>query len=554
MFGTVRSPAISTGLATSEQETAAEADPGARPGWWGPAFGVVVAMAAVLRFVALGDRPMHHDESLDAWFSWGIARGGPYEYDPAYHGPLRFFITSGFFRLLGEGETTARLLTASCGVGIVALVGALRRWLGNVGTLAAATMVALSPTMLYFARFGREDTPFALLELALLVIAASWLTRPAPWQPVAAGAVLAAAFATKETSFIVVAVMGSYLGTMWVLPRVLARRGGRDEGDGWPRWGLGWQPLVLGAGAFVLVFSACFSVGFSDLGGIVDGATDGIDYWLSQQPVNRGSMPWPYYLVLLAGYEWMILPFAVVGIVATVRRFDPVRGLFLWTALANLLVYSWASERFPWLLTHVLLPLILLAGLGAEQVWQWAAAALGPKVRAVVVPVGAGLVVVALVAVGAPAVFVGPSDPDQLLVAVQTSEDLLDVRERIEHLYDTAPADDPPRVVIDLTSSATWPWAWYLRDRPVLYADLAADPAAATDADVVLAIAENVDALPAPPGGWRSSPYAHRVWWLPPWDDASFGDWFGWITRRDTFGATGSLDAVMLERPDLADR
>ena len=584
---------------------------------------MIVGVAAVLRFVKLGERPMHHDESLDAWFSWRISHGEAYSYDPAYHGPLRFYLTAGFFRLLGEGEVTARLLAASCGVGMVALAGALRRWLGDVGSLAAAALLAVSPSMLYFSRFGREDMPFALLELALLVVVASWLTRPARWHPPVAGALLAAAFATKETSFIVVAVLATYLGGLWLL-EVLDRhrpatatapppptsaeaqpvgvspaagagrppdeaavelvastrpvavgvdvpdgvssaepggvtepglgnvdeRGGgevAEVGSGVPVAGSvgeavrapGWRWLGLGAAAFVLVFSACFSVGFTNPGGVVDGAVDGIDYWMSQQPVNRGSQPWLFYVTLLAGYEWVVVPLAVVGAVVAVRRPDPVRGLILWTAVANLIIYSWASERFPWLVVHPLLPLVLLAGLGVERLWQ---------LRPVVAGGVMGAAVAASLVVAWPAVYVGPSDPRQLLVAVQSSEQLLDVRDRVDEVLAATP---DAKVVIDTSDSATWPWAWYLRDDSVLFADLAADPGAVADADVVLAMASNVAALPAPPGGWRAQPFAHRVWWLPPWDDSSPADWAGWITTRETFGPLGSLDAVELERPDL---
>lgn len=526
-----------------------------RPDWWLPALCVIVGVAAVLRYVNLGDRPMHHDESLDAWFSWRIAHGEDYSYDPAYHGPLRFYVTAGFFRVLGEGEVTARLLAASCGVGLVALVGTLRRWLGDVGSLAAAALVAVSPSLLYFSRFGREDMPFALLELALLAVVAAWLTRPARWHPPVAGALLAAAFATKETSFIVVAVLGSYLGGLWLLELLDRRQATSDHPSDQPEaaepaepaegttvgtvgaaaLAPGWRALALGAGAFVLVFGACFSVGFTKPGGIVDGAVDGIDYWLSQQPVNRGSQPWQFYLTLLAGYEWVVVPLAVVGAVVTIRRPDPVRGLILWTAIANLIVYSWASERFPWLLVHPLLPLVLLAGIGVERLWQLRPVAAGGLM---------GAAIAASLVVAVPAVYVGPSDPRQLLVAVQSSEQMLDVRDRVDQVFAATP---DAKVVIDSSDSATWPWAWYLRDDPVLFADLAADPGAAADADVVLAMARNVAALPAPPGGWQARPFAHRVWWLPPWDDAGLGDWVGWITTREPFGPLGSLDAVLLE-------
>ena len=106
-----------------------------------------------------------------------------------------------------------------------------------------------------------------------------------------------------------VAVLATYLGGLWLV-EVLDRRGGRTPAEGRTMVATllapGVRSLALGAGTFALVFAACFSVGFTHLGGIADGATDGISYWLGQQPVNRGGQPWPFYLTLLAGYEWPV--------------------------------------------------------------------------------------------------------------------------------------------------------------------------------------------------------------------------------------------------------
>ena len=515
---------------------------------------ILVVVAAVLRLVHLGDRPMHHDESLDAWWAWRLLEGEPYTYDPVYHGPLRFFVTAGFFRVLGESEATARLLAALCGTALVALAGATRRWLGNVGSITAAALLCVSPSMLYFSRFGREDLPFAVAELALVLLVVAWLRQPATWHPPVLGAVLAAAFAIKETSFIVVAVLGVYVGALMVLELTDRRRGRTTPPDAraWSAFlAPGPRALVQGVVAFAFTFSLLFSVGFTDLGGIGAGAFDGISYWLSQQPVNRGSQPWPYYLAILAGYEWPILLLAGAGLVVAVRRPDPVRGLLVWHALANLAVYSWASERFPWLVVHPLVPLILLAGLGAEALYRrlprllvTAPAPLTPRR----VGLGAAAVTLAaLVVLAVPPVYRDPSSPHHLLVAVQTSPELVAIRDRVEARYLLAPPDDPPRVVIDTRDSATWPWAWYLRDRPVLYADLGQDPDAVVGADVVLTIYDQSGLLPAPGPGWTEVvPYDHRVWWLPPWDQAGAGDWLGWITRREAFGGFGSLETVEL--------
>ncbi len=515
---------------------------------------MLVVVAAVLRLVHLGDRPMHHDESLDAWWSWRLLEGEPYSYDPVYHGPLRFYVTAGFFRVLGESEATARLLAALCGTALVALAGATRRWLGNVGSITAAALLCLSPSMLYFSRFGREDLPFAVVELTLVLLIVAWLRRPAPWHPPVLGAVLAAGFALKETSFIVVAVLGSYVGALMAL-ELLDRRRGRTTPPAARAWSAFLAPgpaaLVQGLVAFAFTFSLLFSVGFTDPGGIGAGAFDGIRYWLSQQPVNRGSQPWPYYLAILAGYEWPILLLAGVGLGAAARRPDPVRGLLVWHAVANLAIYSWASERFPWLVVHPLVAIILLAGLGAEALHRrlprllaGTPAALTPRRVAVV---GGAATLTALVVLAVPPVYRDPSSPHHLLVAVQTSPDLSAVRDRVEARYLLAPADDPPRVVIDVRDSATWPWAWYLRDRPVLYADLGRDPDAVVGADVVLTRFDQSGLLPAPGPGWTEvRPYDHRVWWLPPWGDAGAGDWLGWITRREAFGGFGALQTVEL--------
>ncbi|MDQ2977764.1 MAG: hypothetical protein M3R62_00975, partial [Acidobacteriota bacterium] len=38
--------------------------------------------AAVTRFSQLGDRPLHHDESIHAFQSYTLARDGSWRYDP----------------------------------------------------------------------------------------------------------------------------------------------------------------------------------------------------------------------------------------------------------------------------------------------------------------------------------------------------------------------------------------------------------------------------------------------------------------------------------------
>ena len=58
------------------------------------------------------------------------------------------------------------------------------------------------------------------------------------------------------------------------------------------------------------------------------------------------------------------------GIVVALRRRTLTDLFLVWTFVVTLAIFSWASERMPWLVLHPLLPLTLLAGIGAQALWQ----------------------------------------------------------------------------------------------------------------------------------------------------------------------------------------
>ena len=98
----------------------------------------LTAAALAVRLIALGDRPFHHDESQDAYFSWLFFTSGDYQYQPILHGPLRFYLTSLMYLLFGDSDFTARLAPALMGTAMVPFAALLRGQLGRVGAFAAA--------------------------------------------------------------------------------------------------------------------------------------------------------------------------------------------------------------------------------------------------------------------------------------------------------------------------------------------------------------------------------------------------------------------------------
>ncbi len=162
----------------------------------------IAAVALLLRLIDLDARAMHHDESLHAKYAWDLAEGRGYTHNPLMHGPLLFHTVAGVFVVAGDSEVASRAPMALAGAVLVLGPLLFRRWLGNVGVLAAGTLIAFSPVLLYYSRFSRNDVPAALWTV--LLIAAIWRYRDdgrERWLVLVAAS-LALSFATKETAYL----------------------------------------------------------------------------------------------------------------------------------------------------------------------------------------------------------------------------------------------------------------------------------------------------------------------------------------------------------------
>jgi len=325
----------------------------------------------------------------------------------------------------------------------------LRRQLGAVASVSAAALLCVSPAFVYYARFDREDAILAALTMALLVVAVRWAGEPRPWHPPAAGVLLAASFATKESTYITLAIAGAGLLGAQVAGLPVARRLAAPGRRAW----------LVAAAALALVYALLFSRFGAHPGGVWDGLYHGPKYWAQQHRVNRGGEAWPLYAVMLIGQEWLLLVLGVAGAaVALVRR--SVLGVALvWLFAATLATYSYAGERFAWLVLQPLLPLALLAGLGVQALVTWR--------RAATVAVAAGVLVTGWLA--ARTAIERGTDPRELLVVVQTTDAAKRAALDVRRLADRDPA---LRIAVDTSEHSTFPFAWYLRGLHAGYFDL----------------------------------------------------------------------------------
>ena len=567
-------------------------------GWLETGFLVVIVVALAMRLWELGGRTVHYDEAIHLHFSWRLAEssgaflgwpwvfGTDYIHSPWMHGPFQIELTALIFKVFGDTDVTARIGYIVFGTALVAVPYFFRDYLGRTAALLAAVILTVSPTMLYFSRFGRNDIIMAFFAATLLTLMWRYIHEGHRRYLYLSSAIIALMFATKETAYLVVAVFGLILFLFsiadiipWALGRTKLSQVSHSAGFllllitlslpqwsavsglfqdifgltltnpdpatgsnvanvdgtvglvGAPAWagktlllpvqdlsiaahiavavaglallawlvgrgplaarrvaclvgvpsavaasillllyrpigefietggvpvidlslaallgvgalsslvyyrypfqrstlllfvpallttlyavlftpvvdldaivngilpsqvtvgaaasglpmnyvvalgllsgtiilsavlGIRWlgAPWLICAGIFYLIWSALYTTLYTQMAGVFSGSWQGMGYWVAQQDVARGNQPWYYYFVGLPVYELLPLVFGIAGAIYSLKRGD-ILGLALtiW-ASATFLAYTIASEKMPWLLVNITLPLVFLS-------------------------------------------------------------------------------------------------------------------------------------------------------------------------------------------------
>ncbi len=321
----------------------------------------------------------------------------------------------------------------------------------------------------------------------------------------------------------------------------------------WTHW---FFALLAGWTIFILLFTVLFT---NLSGGIGDGIWQGLYYWLQQQQVARGSQPWYYYLMLIPLYEQIGLVFGLVGIVRCLTQPTRFRLFLVYWFLGNVAIYSWAAEKMPWLMIHMTMPLMLLGAIGLEPVvvtlYNWVKqrrmehvsfgsrtqVALGasesavqltsparfksvPPIKGTTALLGVLLALLLLL----PTLhnmyevsYVHAADgPHEMMVYVQTTTDVNKVMAKVDAL-DQKLYGGRHELSIGLMDSATWPFAWYLRDYPnVCFKFPTGCPTIAKTIPVIITGQEDIYntqaqyvATPGKGPGYTLHQYHLRTWW-----------------------------------------
>lgn len=189
---------------------------------------LIILLALISRFYDLESRVMSHDESQHTYFSWFFAKNVQYQHTPITHGPLQFHLLALTYRIFGDSDATSRFPAALCGVLAIGMLFFFQRWLGRTGALVAMAIMLVSPYMLFYSRYVRNEA--LILPAALLMFMATYRyfeTRENRWLYLLTAA-LTLHYLIKETAFLYTIELMLFAGA--VLVWQLASRPWRSRG------------------------------------------------------------------------------------------------------------------------------------------------------------------------------------------------------------------------------------------------------------------------------------------------------------------------------------
>ena len=176
----------------------------------------LVLLAIFSRFYDLESRVMSHDENTHVYYSWRLSEGQGLAHDPLMHGPFQFHLIAASYFMFGDNDFTARIPAALLSIATVAFMWSYRRYLGKAGAMIAAFLFLVSPYMLYYGRYVRNEAYVALFGVVTIWAIFRYLESGKPKYTYWLVVVTALHFTAKETAFIYTAQALLFLGGYFV--------------------------------------------------------------------------------------------------------------------------------------------------------------------------------------------------------------------------------------------------------------------------------------------------------------------------------------------------
>lgn len=179
---------------------------------------LIISLAIISRFALLGERVMSHDEVNHVVPSYELSQGKGYVHSPITHGPFQFHIVALTYFLFGDNDTTSRIPAALFSVAAVLFVLiAFPRYLGRNGALIAGALFTISPFMMFYGRYTRNEALIELIGVVLLYGILRFLEKGDTMGMILVTISTGMHFIVKETAFIYTAQALIFLLLMFLI-------------------------------------------------------------------------------------------------------------------------------------------------------------------------------------------------------------------------------------------------------------------------------------------------------------------------------------------------
>ena len=179
---------------------------------------LILVLAVISRFHNIDLRVMSHDEVNHVVPSWELFRGKGYRHDPVTHGPFQFHLVSLSYFLLGDNDFSARVPAALFSIAAVGFIlFAYRRYLGRTGAIIAGFLFLISPYMLYYGRYTRNEAFIELFGVLTLYAVLRYLDKGDRFSLFLLTITTVLHFTTKETAFIYCAQLLLFIGILFLV-------------------------------------------------------------------------------------------------------------------------------------------------------------------------------------------------------------------------------------------------------------------------------------------------------------------------------------------------
>ena len=422
---------------------------------------LLVAILGLLgRLPHLGARPMHTDESVNAYIVGQLLAGDSFNYDPRdRHGPLLAALALPVVRMQGAknfselSEEELRLTSVIAGTVTILLFGAAVDMFGFVPCLTAALLFACASLPVYYDRYFIHESLFVTATFGLIVAGWHAFKQPSSLRAVTGAACAALMLASKETAVLHFIALSAAAFVYW-------------------RWNLRGKTaaklpraiVALAAAAVFLLVTVMlftwFGSNWKGLSALLQAVPDAF----SRAGGEGHEKPFWYFAQLLTA-DWsgkIIIASACIGFFQSLKRREPTTfGYLAFYFLFIVFIYSLIPYKTPWLALNFWMPVALFSGLAVDSLLRIPAKY--PAVRIALPAIS--LVTAALVAVliardTRQRVFLHPADESNAYAYAHTSEDLLGLPAEIDRLTQQN-AIAAPRIAV--IASDPWPLPWYLR-------------------------------------------------------------------------------------------